>query len=87
MTGARSEWRADDAPGFFGPSVVPGAAAAGRTAADTATAAATSPAAERMPADRMEDGVVPVPVPVRLRFWLVVLARDKALLGVRDIKG
>jgi hypothetical protein len=40
-----------------------------------------------MPADRMEDGVVPVPVPVRLRFWLVVLARDKALLGVRDIKG
>jgi hypothetical protein len=50
-----------------------------------------------MPADRMEDEAVPVPVPVpvavpvavpaRGRFWLVVLARDKALLGVRDIKG
>jgi hypothetical protein len=38
-----------------------------------------------MPADRMEDEAVPVLV--RLRFWLVVLARDKALLGVRDIKG
>lgn len=50
--------------------------------------AATSPAAERKPVVRRVDEAIPVAVSVRGgRFWLVLLARDMALFGVRDIKG